>query len=352
MFIFITSIKKHIDCYFTRRQQMSLVRYTALLYFTFSFLIAFAAPLKSSLPPAGAEPWLLSPPTTCYKINTHQKASAAYLIGDSLPLTKKNTVVIPFEFKQSALFQLFTFKAIDSVVDILLKNDSVKISIEGYAHVEEGIDSICYYLSLNRALVIRDYVLGRGIDSSRIKSLTAFGNIRSLHRKPDVQMIEYNCRAEILMIYPIPPPKPVILDKDEDGIADNEDACPDEYGELVYKGCPNKDAIIVPFEPQQSSLYSIAYNVLDTVISVLRKDPSITITIEGYAYKKEGINTYCNRLAKDRADIVREYILSRLIAASRINTVKSKDNLRPLNAGKNPKEISRNSRAEIYLNRH
>ena len=69
-------------------------------------------------------------------------------------------------------------------------------------------------------------------------------------------------------------------------------------------------------------------------------------------YKKEGIENYCNRLAKDRANIVREYILSRLIVASRVNILKSKNNLRPLNAGKNPKEISRNSRAEIYLNRH
>ena len=343
MFIFITSIKRHIDCYFTRLPQMKLPHCLALLYFISSFSVAFAAPLKSSLLPADAP--------ANKKIKHHQNTSAAYLPGDSLPLTIKNTVVIPFEFKQSALFQLFTFKAIDSVVDILLKNDSVKISIEGYAHVEEGIDSICYYLSLNRALVIRDYVLGRGVDSSRIKSLTAFGNIRSLHRKPDAQMIEYNCRAEIIMVYPVPPPKPVILDKDEDGIADNEDACPDEYGELALKGCP-RDAIIVPFEPQQSSLYSIAYNVLDTVINILKKDPSLTITIEGYAYKKEGVENYCNRLAKDRADIVREYILSRLIADSRVNTVKSKDNLRPLNAGKNPKEISRNSRAEIYLNRH
>ncbi len=344
MFIFITSIKKHIDCYFTRLPQMKLPHCLALLYFISSFSVAFAAPLKSSLLPADAP--------ANKKIKYHQNTSAAYLPGDSLPLTIKNTVVIPFEFKQSALFQLFTFKAIDSVVDILLKNDSVKISIEGYAHIEEGIDSICYYLSLNRALVIKDYVLGRGVDSSRIKSLTAFGNIRSLHRKPDAQMIEYNCRAEIIMIYPVPPPKPVILDKDEDGIADNEDACPDEYGELDNKGCPNKDAIIVPFEPQQSSLYSIAYNVLDTVINILKKDHSITITIEGYAYKKEGIEPYCNRLAKDRADIVREYILSRLIAVSRVNIVKSKNNLRPLNAGKNPKEISRNSRAEIYLNRY
>jgi outer membrane protein OmpA-like peptidoglycan-associated protein len=324
---------------------MSLPRCLALLYFFACFSVAFAVSSRKVS--------VVNGNTVSSKTIRHlPKSNLTYFKVDSLPLIKKNTVVIPFEYKQSALYQLFTFAVIDSVVDILLKNDSVKLSIAGYAHVDEGIDSICYYLSLNRALVIKDYVLGRGIDSSRILSLTGYGNLRSKNRKPDVQMIEYNCRAEITMVYPVPPPKPVIADKDEDGIPDNEDACPEEYGELVNKGCPNKDAIIVPFEPQQSSLYSIAYNVLDSVIIILRKDPSITISIEGYAYKKEGVKIVCDHLAKERAEIVKNYLLSRLIAASRIDPAKSFNNLRPLNAGKNPKEITRNSRAEIYLNHH
>jgi len=323
---------------------MNLTGYLALICFIGCFSVAFAVPPKTT-----SVLWANTtfPPI----INLHQKADFKYASGDSLPLTKKNTVVIPFEYKQSALYQLFTFKAIDSVVDILLQQDSVKLSIEGYAHVDEGSDSICYYLSLNRALVIRDYVLGRGVDSTRILSLTGFGNIRSKHRKPEKNIIEYNCRAEILMIYPLPPPKPLIADMDEDGIPDSEDACPDEYGELVNKGCPNRNAIIVPFEPQQSSLYAVAYHVLDSVIFILRKDPSITITIEGYAFKKEGVEEFCEQVAKDRAEIVRKYLLTRMIAASRIVSVKGRGNLRPLNAGRNPKEIDRNSRAEIYLNR-
>jgi outer membrane protein OmpA-like peptidoglycan-associated protein len=110
------------------------------------------------------------------------------------------------------LYQPFTFIAIDSVVDILLLDDSVTLSIEGYAHVDEGSDSICYYLSLNRALVIRDYVLGRGIDSSRILSLKGYGNIRSetVRQQP---VGGFNCRTELLVNYPIPPPPVVALDR-------------------------------------------------------------------------------------------------------------------------------------------
>lgn len=281
-----------------------------------------------------------------------QKNDYKYNFIDTLPQTNNDTVVIPFEYKQSALYHPFTFKAIDSVIDILLKNELVTLSIDGYAHVDEGSDSICYYLSLDRALVIRDYVLGRGIDSSRIISLKGLGNLRSIHIKTNKQVFEFNCRAEIMLYYPLPPIKTEIPDKDGDGITDSEDKCPDEYGDKAHNGCPNKDAIIVPFETQQSSLYSMTYNVLDSVIAILRNDPSITISIEGHAYKDEGIKTLCDRLAKERADIVRRYLLTRRIAGSRIDSVKSFGNLRPLNAGKNPQEIARNSRVEIFLIRH
>lgn len=283
--------------------------------------------------------------------NFRENKKYRYQFKDSLPRTNKQLVVIPFEYKQSALYQPFTFKAIDSVIDILLENDSVTLSIVGFAHVDEGIDSICYYLSLNRALVIKDYILGRGVDSSRILSLKGVGNLRSVNRKANNQSVDFNCRTEISMNYPIPPPKLVISDKDEDGIADNEDQCPEEYGEKVKNGCPNRDAIIVPFEIQQSSLFTMTYRVLDSVISILLENPAITISIEGYACKKEGVESLCDRLSRERADITRRYLLTRHIAASRIINVESFGNLRPINACRNPSEIARNVRAEIYFNK-
>ena len=271
---------------------------------------------------------------------------------DSFPKFKTDTVVIPFEYKQSALYQPFTFKAIDSVIAILLTNDSVIFSINGYAHVDEGSDSICYYLSLNRALVIKDYVLGRGVDSTRIILLKGWGNVRSIHRKTNAAILRYNCRAEITLNYPLPPPPLIMHDKDEDGIADEDDECPNEYGEKINHGCPDKNAIIVPFQPQQYFLYSATYTVLDSVKNILLSDPSVSITIAGYSHKTEGVNTLCNRLANERADIVRRYLLSRGIATERIESTKGFGKLKVINAGRNPQEIVRNSRAEILLIRH
>ncbi len=287
--------------------------------------------------------------------NNELRGEAGYSSIDNtyrLQQNNKDTVVIPFEYKQSALYHSFTLEVIDSVINILLKNKAVTLSIEGYAHVNEGSDSICYYLSLNRALFIRDYVLGRGVDSSRIISITGFGRSKPTYRKINTQGVEYNCRAEIGLNYPVVAKKAEIQDKDGDGIADNTDKCPDEFGDIAHDGCPNKDAVIVPFENQQSFLHAMTYRVLDSVIAILSENPTLTISIEGHAYKNEGIKALCDRLANDRADIVKNYLLSRRIDISRIDSVKGFGNSRPINAGNNPQEELRNARAEIILSHH
>lgn len=310
----------------------------AALYCTFYFHSASAGTLKS-------DSYLNCRTTSALNLKI-------FYITDSIPWYRTDTVVAPFEYKQSALFQPFTFKAIDSVVNILLKNDSVFFSINGYAHVDEGSDTICYYLSLNRALVIKDYLFARGVDSCKLSFVKGWGNVRSIRRKTNAEILRYNCRAEIMLNYLLPPPPLAIHDRDEDGIADEADECPDEYGEIETHGCPDRNAIVVPFINQQYSLFSVSYSVLDSVKNILSKDPSISISIAGYAYKTEGINTFCLLLAAQRADIAKRYLLSRGIAKERIESVKGLGKKKPLNPGRNPAEINRNCRAEIFLIRH
>jgi outer membrane protein OmpA-like peptidoglycan-associated protein len=236
-------------------------------------------------------------------------------------------------------------------VDILLKNKEITLTIEGYAHRNEGSDTICKYLSLNRALFVRDYILGRGVDSSRIESVRAMSKANPKIRSVNKQGLALNCRVELKMNYPPTPEEIKRADRDEDGIADVYDTCPDEFGYKDNKGCPDKDAIIIPFEIQQSWLASYTYAVLDSVINILKANPSYKISIEGHAYKTEGIYSVCNYLASQRAEVVKNYLLSRYIGVSRILSIKNFGNQRPLNAAKNPKDEFLNSRAQIFLNK-
>jgi outer membrane protein OmpA-like peptidoglycan-associated protein len=263
--------------------------------------------------------------------------------------TDSSIILIPFDYKQSALFHAFTYDVIDSVVNLLLKDSSITLSINGYAHQDEGSDSICKYLSLNRALFVRDYILGRGVQPFRIIFVRGMGKKRSGNSNVNKDGHALNCRAELVLNFPPPPAPPQIEDKDEDGIADADDACADEFGYKENNGCPDKDAINIPFEFQTSSLSSYTYKALDSVIVVLKENSSFKIAIQGHAYKAEGINAVCERLADERASIVKNYFLSRNISMARIVSIESFGNRRPFNPGRNPLEIGLNSRAEILI---
>jgi len=302
---------------------MIICRYLVLLFFVFHTCFAFAG-------------------------SGHGKTTGTAAVT----ATFADTTVIRFDYKQSALFYQYTFAAIDSVVDILLKNKAVTLSIDGYAYKDEGSDTICHYISLNRALFIQTYILGRGIDSSRFVSINAWGKRRQSVASKDKEGHFINCRAEILLNYP---PKPVVVmasDRDEDGIVDSQDKCPDVFGVKEHEGCPNPNAIIVPFATQESGLTANTYRVLDSVLLVLRENPGYTVSIEGHAYKAEGIEAVCMRLSRERSEIVKQYLISRQLHVSRISSVANYSSQRPMNAGKTPMDIVTNARAEIILQRN
>ena len=263
---------------------------------------------------------------------------------------RTDTIVIRFEYKQSALFQKYTLETLDSVIRILLLDTNITLSIDGFAYKDEGSDTICYYLSLNRALFIEDYVLGRGVALIRINSIKAYGRTRQKYKNKDANGLWVNCRAELRLVYPPPPKKKEFVDKDEDGIADDDDRCPDVFGLSDFEGCPDSGAVVVPFPIADWALTSVTYNVLDSVIKLLRENPELTISIDGHANLAEGAYSLCMRLAAERAEIVKNYLISRQINISRILEVKSFGISRPVNAAKNPKQILKNARAEIRLN--
>lgn len=260
-------------------------------------------------------------------------------------------IVIPFDYKQSTLFHDYTYAVLDSVIKELLKIPAITISIAGFAYQDEGTDTICQWLSIDRANFIRDYIIARGVDSGRILSVKAYGRTRPFYKGRDNKGKILNCRAEITMRFPPPPKKPVFEDRDGDGIEDKMDNCPDEYGYAENHGCPDS-AIIIPFENQQATLYDLTYHVLDSVITLLKNNPSLTITIEGHAGREEGIRSVCEELAIERSNIVKAYLLSRYISRARIDAIKNFGTFRPLNAYRNIQEVLNNCRAEIILNSH
>jgi outer membrane protein OmpA-like peptidoglycan-associated protein len=152
------------------------------------------------------------------------------------------------------------------------------------------------------------------------------------------------------LVYPPPPKKKDFSDRDGDGLDDDEDKCPDIFGYRDNGGCPDSGAVMVPFGLQESSLIPMTYHVLDSMVRIMRNDPSITVSIDGHAHLAEGSYAFCIKLAEERAVIVKNYLISRMINPSRILEVKSSGISKPVNTAKTPQQILKNARAEIWLN--
>lgn len=257
-------------------------------------------------------------------------------------------VLIPFEYRQSALFHSFTYEVIDSVVNLLLTNDKITLTIKGFAQVDEGSDSVCKWLSEDRALFVKKYILGRGVQEERIALTKGMGAANSTNSIIDKNNRTQYFRAELVLTFP-PPPPPVITDRDEDGILNEEDNCPDTFGYTANKGCPDIDAIIIPFEPGASFLSGLTYQVMDSVVNILKQHSNYKIRLEGHAYKTEGTPDKCVLLAKEREVIVYRYLLTRHVNAERIIQKESFGAERPLNAGKGHAAVAANSRAQIFI---
>lgn len=270
-------------------------------------------------------------------------------VSDTFPKTLDSTVIIPFDYKQSTLNYTATFRTIDSVAILLNADTAIRFSVFGYSHFDEGNDYVCYWLSRDRADAVKSYLFGRGADSMRMRTIKALSKARSLTTGYQDEPVYYNHTTEIVLHYPIPPPPVNINDMDGDGIEDKQDSCASDYGYPNLNGCPDRNAIIIPFDEGQSAIMSAAFKVMDSVVQLLKNNASLSLIIDGHAYRTEGVQSLCDRIANERADIVKRYLLTRQIDAARIISIKSFSNSRPLNAGRNPWEIARNYRAELHL---
>jgi outer membrane protein OmpA-like peptidoglycan-associated protein len=120
-------------------------------------------------------------------------------------------------------------------------------------------------------------------------------------------------------------------DNDKDAVVDLEDHCPNIPGvnEPPRPGCPKKPALVVVtekeikitqqihFEFNKSAIRPISFPVLDAVVDVLNKNPKIRIEVQGHT-DNVGPPAYNKKLSQDRAESVRNYLVSHGVDNSRL----------------------------------
>ena len=117
-----------------------------------------------------------------------------------------------------------------------------------------------------------------------------------------------------------------VPDTDNDGVNDEEDQCPDVAGDKDNHGCPRVTkeqqqkidyaAKRIQFEFKKAELIGTSFSVLDDVVQILKSNPTLNIRVEGHSSGKESES---NRLLSEkRAETVKDYFVSKGIAAERI----------------------------------
>ncbi len=103
----------------------------------------------------------------------------------------------------------------------------------------------------------------------------------------------------------------------------------------------------VLFSVGESKLLPNARQRLQQVANALKLKPDSKITIEGYT-DSQGPSSLNQRLSEERADSVRDYLVSRGIDADRINTEGFGES-RPIASNSNPEGRAMNRRVEIVV---
>jgi outer membrane protein OmpA-like peptidoglycan-associated protein len=120
----------------------------------------------------------------------------------------------------------------------------------------------------------------------------------------------------------------VCPDRDQDGVPDNVDRCPDVAGPMDNWGCPAYKKLVVQrdklelkeklyFAWDQAVLQEVSFPVLDEVVQALKDNKGFRVQVDGHA-SSEGADDHNQTLSEQRADAVLNYLISHGIDRDRL----------------------------------
>jgi outer membrane protein OmpA-like peptidoglycan-associated protein len=112
----------------------------------------------------------------------------------------------------------------------------------------------------------------------------------------------------------------VCPDRDQDGVPDSGDRCPDVAGPMDNRGCPPYKTLVVKqgrlelkeklyFAWNQAVLQDESFPVLDEVVQALRDNKGFRVQVEGHA-SSDGADDHNQTLSEKRADAVLDYLVA------------------------------------------
>lgn len=146
-------------------------------------------------------------------------------------------------------------------------------------------------------------------------------------------------------------------DADNDGVFDKDDECPEVAGPASNKGCPevkeehikqlNDYGKTILFNTGKSTFQEKSFAVLDNMAKVMNQFPNAKFAVEGHT-DSTGSDKINDPLSNDRANAVREYLISKGISANRLSS-QGFGSKNPIDDNKTAAGRANNRRTEIKL---
>ncbi len=139
------------------------------------------------------------------------------------------------------------------------------------------------------------------------------------------------------------------MDSDGDGVLDNMDICPGTPGgaQVDTSGCWTLHN--VRFETSKWDIKPRFYPILDDVVEVLQKNPSLTVQVLGHTDSR-GTARYNQGLSENRAKAVTEYLINKGIPKQHLIPL-GLGLTNPLASNKSPEGRAKNRRVHLKPNK-
>lgn len=146
-------------------------------------------------------------------------------------------------------------------------------------------------------------------------------------------------------------------DSDGDGISDKMDRCPERAGTKANNGCPeikkevferiNLAGKSIQFHSASSNIKRSSYVSLNKIVSEIKNHPAVNVTIEGHTDATGNADANLT-LSQERADAVRAYLLKQGLKNN--VTAQGFGQTKPVATNKTKAGRYQNRRVEIKLN--
>lgn len=148
-----------------------------------------------------------------------------------------------------------------------------------------------------------------------------------------------------------------IPDTDGDGVNDEEDKCPKLKGTVANFGCPeikveDKKRVEIAaknilFVTGSAKLQSKSFKGLNDVVAIMKENPDMLLAIDGHT-DNVGSDEFNQKLSDDRANSVKNYLVSKGVDESRITATGHGESM-PIADNKTAAGRQKNRRSELTL---